>query len=67
MVKPKIIHKNILSQLQKNITSSTTYKQLLYEAIEELPYYKHIYTDASKTDNGTGIAIIASNFQIKKK
>lgn len=39
------------------------YKQLFHEIIEELHNYKHIrvYTDASKTEKGTVIAIITPN------
>jgi len=46
------------------------YKQLCYEITEEHDNYKHIYTDASKTEKtekGTGIAILASNTQVTRK
>jgi len=56
-----------LASCKKNNTTSTTYKRLFFKIIEEFPSYKHTYTDASKTEKGTGIAIIASNFQQNKK
>jgi len=51
----------------KKYTPTTRYKQLYYEMIGEFPNYKHIYTDASKTNTGTGIAIITPNSQSTQK
>lgn len=47
------------------ITPTTMYKQLFYEIFRELLNYKHnIYTNASKTEKGTEIAIITPyNYQ----
>ncbi|KAL4083656.1 hypothetical protein QTP88_028972 [Uroleucon formosanum] len=54
-----------LAKYKKKSTTSTSHKQLFYELTEEFFNFKHIYTNASKTENGTGIAIIAPNFQKK--
>jgi len=37
------------------------YEQLFYEIIQQLPNYKHVYCDVSKTEKGTAIVIIAPN------
>lgn len=43
------------------------YKQLFHEIIEGLHNYKQIYTDASKTEKGSGIAILTPNSQLTQK
>jgi hypothetical protein len=37
------------------------YRNILQNTLEKYPNYKHIYTDASKSDQNVGISIITEN------
>lgn len=56
------INTNIeITEYKKNNTNPNIYKNLFQGIIQKYPDRKHIYTDASKTTDSVGIAIVAEN------
>jgi len=47
-----------ISEFKKENTSPIMYRNILKNTLQKYPNYKHIYTDASKTDQNVGIFII---------
>jgi translation initiation factor 1 (eIF-1/SUI1) len=47
-----------IAHYNKKETSTHTYKNLFYEVSNKLSNHIHIYTDASKTDNGVGVVAV---------
>jgi hypothetical protein len=56
-----------VTENKKNNTNPNTYKNLFHDTIQKYHDRKHIYTDASKTTDSVGIAIVAENITITYK
>jgi len=56
-----------LNSLHKENTPPLIYKNHLKSILENLNEFKELYTDASKSDDGVGIAIIKNNLQTSFK
>lgn len=54
-----------LVNLNREYTSSNTYKQMFYEIINNLPDHINIYTDGSRIDNQVGCAFQSSGVKMK--
>jgi len=56
-----------LNTLRKENTPPNRYKNVLKSNIEHLNDFQEIYTDASKNDEGVGIALVKNNLQTSFK
>ncbi|XP_060880770.1 uncharacterized protein LOC132952480 [Metopolophium dirhodum] len=56
-----------LTQFKKENTMPSIYKNMLNNILQEHPNSVHIYTDASKTNDGVGLAMIINNQTIAYK
>jgi hypothetical protein len=50
-----------ISEFKKENTSPIMYRNILKNTLQKYPNYKHIYTDASKTDQNVGIFLTTEN------
>lgn len=56
-----------LSYHNKKETTNTTYKNILNEVLIKLPDHIPIFTDASKTDKGVGIAVVIQQTELSER
>jgi hypothetical protein len=56
-----------MTEHKKENTMPSLYTNLLKNILQEHPKCKHVYPDASKTNNGVGLAIIINNQTIAYK
>ena len=56
-----------LSLLNKNATDKNIYKYLHYKLLQSYPEHIHIYTDASKIELKSGLAVISKDINIQLK
>lgn len=56
-----------IATYNKKETTNLTYKNVFYELISTLPDHIHIYTDASKTDKGVGVAAVFQQTELSER
>ena len=64
---PKITIDTDLFKYDKKQIDHNTFKLMFYELVQRYQVHTHIYTDGSKTQNGTGYAIVVEHSIIKVK
>jgi hypothetical protein len=57
----------LIAHYNKKETSTHKYKNLFYEVSNKLSDHIHIYTDASKTDNGVGVAAVIQQTELSER